>query len=397
MSRKIDDNGFITFENVLISREGVFDYSGEQIDDPNHSFGLDPNALYKVYRPKTEVCSKSFIDSLEKKPLIDDHTMLGADYVPAEEKGIHGVLTDVHAEGNELFGTITVWSEALKSKIDDGKRELSLGYTGRFKRSPGMFMGQKYDFVMYDLSANHIALVDDARMGHSCRIMDRAVISDSLELPRMGNKEEKDKKTCADELIETLKGCSDEELAKVKDYLSGLEEKKPGEDAAAKADDDKKAGCEDEDKDKKLEDSDKVLDSEGKDNADDGDKGKEDEKDACEDKCADSKDKGADVVDKKSVADAAIKSYKEMVEMANSDEFKTCFGEVSLDGVNTCAELAQKVCLMDAALKFVSPGKALDAIKGRMSKAPKKERTTISDSASASDDFDFASAFQSRK
>ena len=140
-TRKIDENGYMTFENVLISREGVFDYSGEQI--AGQGGDLDPNAIYKVYRPKAAVCAKEFVESLERKPLIDDHTMLGAEGVPAEKKGTHGVLTDVKAVGNELYGTITVWSETLKDKIRKGKRELSLGYTGRFRHSPGMFEGQR--------------------------------------------------------------------------------------------------------------------------------------------------------------------------------------------------------------------------------------------------------------
>lgn len=407
-NRKIDENGYMTFENVLISREGVFDYSGEQIAGPDGD--LDPNAVYKVYRPKSAVCSKEFIESLERKPLIDDHTMLGKDGVPAEKKGTHGVLTDVTAVGNELYGTITVWSESMKKKIRDGKRELSLGYTGRFRRSSGMFEGQRYDFVQYDLSANHIALVDEARMGHSCRIMDHAVfISDSLSLPDKSTtelsdmEENKNDKSCCDEIIEKLKGCSDEDVAKVKDYLKGLEEKKPGDDGDDENKDDPEKKGEPEKKDgedaddkgnpekkddpekKENKDSDQVLGDEG--NKDGNPENKDDEgnKETC---------------DKKKVADAAIKEYKKMVELANSKEFVSCFGNVSLDGVNTQQELAQKVCMMDSALKFVSPDKALDALKGRLAKVGKDgngERTTITDSRESQSAFDFAQAFQSRK
>lgn len=374
--KEVDDNGFITYKDVMISREGVFPYLGKDIDPSGKN--LEPNKVYKVYRPKSEICDKKFIESLERKPLVDDHTMLGELGVPAEKKGTHGVLTDVKAVGNELHGTITIWSEEMKDKIRKGKRELSLGYSGSIRKQSGRFQGEEYDFVQHNLSANHIALVDRARMGHACRLMDNAlIICDSLELPKMKN---------ADELIEELKGCSDEELAKVKDYLASTV-KKPTEDEEAKKKAEEEAAkkaAEDEAAKKAAEEEEakkKAEDEAAKKKAEEEAKKVEDAKKAEE--------------EKKAVQDAAIKSYKRACDLAKKCEKR--FGVINMDGISTEQELAEKICQMDSALKFVDSAKALDAVKAAIEDAEKSAtaKVTVTDSRTTS--FSFISAFRSRK
>lgn len=404
MAKKVDDNGYLTYEDVLISREGVFDYAGFQIDPEGKS--LEPKKIYKVYRPKSEVCKKQFVESLENKPLVDDHTMLGAYGKPAEKKGVHGVLTDVKAVGNELHGTITVWSESMKEKIRCGKRELSLGYTGYFRPQSGRFEGQNYDFVQFGLSANHIALVDDARMGHACKVTDSAVvICDSLELPMPDDQ----KKSCGDELIEKLKGCSDEEIAKVKDYLAGLEEKKPGEDAEPKDAPAEEPKCEDkcEDKAEEVKPEDKSEEPKVEDKAEEKQEEKpaedakpEEEPKPAEDEKTEEKpeDKAEKPVeDKKAVQDAAIAEYRKAEALAKRCE--PLFGAIVMDGLYTEKDVAVKVCAMDSALKFVDADKALDALTVRLGEHEKKSdrKVTVADSSVRVTVFDFQSAFQSRK
>ena len=365
--KEVDDNGFITYKDVMISREGVFPYLGKDIDPSGKN--LEPNKVYKVYRPKSEICDKKFIESLERKPLVDDHTMLGELGVPAEKKGTHGVLTDVKAVGNELHGTITIWSEEMKDKIRKGKRELSLGYSGSIRKQSGRFQGEEYDFVQHNLSANHIALVDRARMGHACRLMDNAlIICDSLELPKMKN---------ADELIEELKGCSDEELAKVKDYLASTV-KKPTEDEEAKKKAEEEAAkkaAEEEEAKKKAEDE------AAKKKAEEEAKKVEDAKKAEE--------------EKKAVQDAAIESYKRACDLAKKCEKR--FGVINMDGISTEQELAEKICQMDSALKFVDSAKALDAVKAAIADAEKSATAKVTVTDSRTTPFSFISAFRSRK
>ena len=381
--RVVDENGFITYFDIPISSEGVYDYAGFQIAD-----NLPPKEVFKVYRPASEVCKKSFVDSLQEMPLVDDHTMIGEGFTPVDKKNAGGVMFNVRSKGDHLLCDMKIWGEKMKQKIRMGKRELSLGYIGYFRKQEGRFKGKPYQFVMFGLRCNHVALVDDARMGHACRLVDNARgICDSikLELPEMNPD---DKKKVIDALVGKLNGCSDEDLKKVCDALgcpmgekkdAPVEDKKPEDKPTDKPEDkpeDKKPG------DKPVEDK----------NPEDN---PEDKK--PEDKPVDDSAKGLTDEQKKEVGDAAIKNF--VAAQALASRCEPLFGKIVMDGLRTPQDVAVKVCMMDSALKFVDAGKALDALTGRLDefeKAGGKNRTTITDSAVTAS-FDFSAAFASRK
>ena len=382
--RVVDENGFITYFDIPISSEGVYDYAGFQIAD-----NLPPKEVFKVYRPASEVCKKSFVDSLQEMPLVDDHTMIGEGFTPVDKKNAAGVMFNVRSKGDHLLCDMKIWGEKMKQKIRMGKRELSLGYIGYFRKQEGRFKGKPYQFVMFGLSCNHVALVDDARMGHACRLVDNARgICDSLklELPEMNPD---DKKKVIDALVGKLNGCSDEDLKKVCDALGcPMGEKKDAPVEDKKPEDKPTDKPEDKPEDKKPED--KPAEDEKPE-----DKPAEDKK--PEDKPVDDSAKGLTDEQKKEVGDAAIKNF--VAAQALASRCEPLFGKIVMDGLRTPQDVAVKVCMMDSALKFVDAGKALDALTGRLDefeKAGGKNRTTITDSAVTAS-FDFSAAFASRK
>ena len=379
----VDENGFITYFDIPISSEGVYDYAGFQIDDK-----LPPKEVFKVYRPASEVCKKSFVDSLQEMPLVDDHTMIGEGFTPVDKKNAAGVMFNVRAKGDHLLCDMKIWGEKMKQKIRMGKRELSLGYIGYFRKQEGRFKGKPYQFVMFGLRCNHVALVDDARMGHACRLVDNARgICDSLklELPEMNPD---DKKKVIDALVGKLNGCSDEDLKKVCDALGcPMGEKKDAPVEDKKPEDKPTDKPEDKPEDKKPED---------KPAEDEKPEDKPEEK-KPEDKPVDDSAKGLTDEQKKEVGDAAIKNF--VAAQALASRCEPLFGKIVMDGLRTPQDVAVKVCMMDSALKFVDAGKALDALTGRLDefeKAGGKNRTTITDSAVTAS-FDFSAAFASRK
>ena len=375
----VDENGFITYFDIPISSEGVYDYAGFQIDD-----NLPPKEVFKVYRPASEVCKKEFVESLQEMPLVDDHTMIGEGFTPVDKKNAAGVMFNVRAKGDHLLCDMKIWGEKMKQKIRMGKRELSLGYIGYFRKQEGRFKGKPYQFVMFGLSCNHVALVDDARMGHACRLVDNARgICDSLklELPEMNPD---DKKKVIDALVGKLNGCSDEDLKKVCDALGcpmGEKKDTPVEDEEAK----KKAEAE-----KKAAEENAAAEAKAAEEA----KKKEEEEKA---KAVAESAKGLTDEQKKEVGDAAIKDF--VAAQALASRCEPLFGKIVMDGLRTPQDVAIKVCMMDSALKFVDAGKALDALTGRLDEFEKsggKSRTTITDS-SVTAPFDFSAAFASRK
>lgn len=176
--KHVDHNGYWYIENNPISRTGVFPYFGHQISDE-----LEPDKVYQVYRPAEELFSPEAMESFKLMPLVDDHTMLGKDYTPAEEYGVHGVLGEkIGRKGDLLTADIKIYSEALKDEINNGKKELSLGYYCDYDLTSGTYKGQHYDAVQRNLRGNHIALVDRGRMGHDVRVMD-GMAFDSISVP----------------------------------------------------------------------------------------------------------------------------------------------------------------------------------------------------------------------
>lgn len=169
--REYDTNGWFEVKDNPLSMVGVFPYSGRSIDAE-----CDQDKIYMVYRSAEELGSSDCIDSFKLIPWIDNHVMLGSEdagLTPSEQKGVQGVIgQDVHFDGNTLKGNIKVFSEAMANLIANGKKELSCGYRCRYEYSPGVFDGVQYDYVQRDIRGNHLALVDNGRMGPDVAVLD---------------------------------------------------------------------------------------------------------------------------------------------------------------------------------------------------------------------------------
>lgn len=337
MSKKsVDRNGFFTFTDCKFFCECVTQYLGKEID-PDGRFGLKPNGIYNVYRPKSEIAKKDFIESLHAKPVLDDHTVIGNFEGLKNPDKIHecGVLTDVKLVGNELRGRIDIWSPSMIQKIKGGKKELSLAYACAYKPQKGVFKGEKYDFVQTNLMCgNHLALVDEARNGHDCRVQDGLFARDEkiqLENPNMDLKS-----LSADELIEGLKGCSDEIVAKVKDFLNT-----PTEEEKKKAEEEKKAAEE-----KAAKDAEEAKKAEEEAAAK---KAEEDAKAAEEAKAKEEADKKAKDEEVKKACDSAVKNIQAAYQFA--EKCKSTFGAIAMDGVATVEDVAKKICALDSVPK----------------------------------------------
>jgi hypothetical protein len=170
-ARQLDNNGWIEIRNNPISKIGVFEYRGSSIG------GQDPNKIYKVYRPEQSLNNPDTINSFKLLPWIDDHKMLGDLGVPTEQKGVSGVIgEEVYYEAPYLKATIKVFSQAMTDKIQSGEKiELSAGYACTYDWQSGVTQdGVAYDCIQTQMRGNHLALVDEGRMGHDVKVMDSA-------------------------------------------------------------------------------------------------------------------------------------------------------------------------------------------------------------------------------
>ena len=178
MAKKVDENGWWIIKDNPLSKVGIYPYLGRQIDD-----SLEPNKIYRVYRPAEELLNEETVKSFNLVPLINDHEMLGKDYKPAEEKGVDGIIYNPRVvHGDMLIGNIKIYSEKMMKDIKNGKKELSMGYTCMYDITPGDWDGQPYDVVQRNLRGNHVALVDKGRMGSDVRVYDKHICCDSMNI-----------------------------------------------------------------------------------------------------------------------------------------------------------------------------------------------------------------------
>jgi len=191
VSKRIaDENGWYEVRDNPLSKTGVFPYLGATL--PN---APDPNRVYRVYRPADELADPQFLDSLRLIPFVDDHEMLGDEaegLTPAEQYGVHGVIGEnVYFDGAYVRGNIKVFSQAIASAIEHHKRELSLGYRCEYEWSPGEYQGIPYDAIQRRLRGNHLALVQEGRMGKDVAVLDHQTFTiDSLEYMTMADENE---------------------------------------------------------------------------------------------------------------------------------------------------------------------------------------------------------------
>ena len=190
-ARKHDLNGWYEISANPISKAGVFEYLGSSINAP------EPDRIYRVYRPESELSRPETIESFRLLPWVIEHEMLGTGETPAEKKGIEGVIgEDVFYDDGYLRGNIKVFSDRLAELIETGTKELSLGYKCVYDFTPGSFDGESYDVVQRKIRGNHLATVEEGRMGPEVAVLDHSVVTFDSEDFVMSEKtlSQKDKK-----------------------------------------------------------------------------------------------------------------------------------------------------------------------------------------------------------
>lgn len=186
MPREYDGNGWFEIPEKKISLAGVFPYSGRQLG----LTGPDADRIFQVLRPPEELSSPECLESFRLLPWVDNHTMLGPkaqesipSAIPAEQKGVQGVIGEkVYFKDGAIWANIKAFSESLAALIDAGKRELSAGYFCTYDIVSGIWEGQHYDAVQRNIRGNHLALVNEGRMGPEVAVVDHFIFTfDSKE------------------------------------------------------------------------------------------------------------------------------------------------------------------------------------------------------------------------
>lgn len=197
--RHFDENGFLHVAMTPISKEQVADYYGSEIPGWQ-KLGLDPNRIYKGYRPASELAKAAA--TFNGLPLLKEHVKISAEDLK-EELRAGNLGTAAKFVAPYLYNALIIQDaesiEGLNPK--DGqpaKCELSSSYRYDPVFKPGVFQGQRYDFVMTNIRGNHVALVEEGRAGPD------VVVADAKPITPRGNT--MDLKALLEQLLSALSG-----------------------------------------------------------------------------------------------------------------------------------------------------------------------------------------------
>ena len=160
---KREPEGYLLCLNVPVARTGTQDYLPEEL-------GLPPGSSFiPVYRPEEEVFSPATVASFEGMPVTNGHPPEGVDIsnIRALQKGhAHNVRRGSGAESDLLLADLIITDPDLISLIlNEGKREISCGYTYELCEENGRYIQRK-------IRGNHVAVVDAGRAGSRVSIKD---------------------------------------------------------------------------------------------------------------------------------------------------------------------------------------------------------------------------------
>lgn len=171
-ARVFDGDGHLHVKRTPISKACVNEYLGREIPGWE-DLGLDADRRYALLRDPDELAKAA--DSFNNKPLLFDHNPVSAD--EHDHTRTVGVVSNPVFEAPYLYADLACWSGPAIRMVEDGsQKELSSAYRYEPDMTPGTFAGVRYDGVMRNIFANHVALVKKGRAGPDVVVGDSALI-----------------------------------------------------------------------------------------------------------------------------------------------------------------------------------------------------------------------------
>jgi 8-oxo-dGTP pyrophosphatase MutT (NUDIX family) len=167
--RQIDDDGRMHVMVSNISKANVCPYRGKEIPGAE-ALGLEPERIYFMLRDPEEL--KKAAPTLNRVQLLREHTPIDADdHKPWDVVGAMGSSAEWVAP--YVRNDFAIWSANDIADVQSGKKkELSAGYHYDPDMTSGEFNGIHYDGVMRNIRFNHVALVEEGRVGSDVVVQD---------------------------------------------------------------------------------------------------------------------------------------------------------------------------------------------------------------------------------
>ena len=181
--RRYDQDGHLHVAVSHLTKATVNPYRGGEI--PGYEqLGLDPNRIYNLFRHPGEL--QKATPTFNNLKVLDTHVpVTAAD--ENRERIIGSTGTDAAWRAPYIDNSLVFWSNVAIAMIESGEmKELSSGYRYDAVMTPGVYMGQRFDGVMTNIRANHIALVEAGRAGSDVVVMDSKPRENEMKLSPRG-------------------------------------------------------------------------------------------------------------------------------------------------------------------------------------------------------------------
>ena len=162
---------------------GVQQYSGAKLLDNDgipDGMPIDRNQIYNVYRPESVVFDNATIESLQMKPITNNHPpkMLDTTDTSIYQVGMTG--EKVQRQGYCLAVPYTITGADAIRDLEAGKCQVSLGYAmdSPIVAEIGVFDGVSYSLRWTSpMIINHLAIVDTGTCNNDARILDNSSVN----------------------------------------------------------------------------------------------------------------------------------------------------------------------------------------------------------------------------
>lgn len=160
-------DGYLIAEAKSV-RTGIQLYSGDEMGKPEMQ-------VVRVYRPADQVFADASLQSFTHAPVTMNHPDEAVTADNWKELAVGEVSTAAKKDGEWVHLPLILKDAKAISAVEDGKRELSAGYTCELVWGDGVTPdGQQFNATQTNIKINHLAIVDRARAGSQARIGDGA-------------------------------------------------------------------------------------------------------------------------------------------------------------------------------------------------------------------------------
>ena len=165
---RLTADGYLVGE-VRCARTGIQQYHASDI-------GLEGDRLVNVYRPESTVFDRASLATFAGKPVTLLHPPEAVTSDTWRQYAVGDIGEDIARDGDFVRVPIKLMDAAAIKAVQDGTREISMGYTCAIKFGDGVAPdGTPFEATQTGpLRINHLAVVPHARGGSALRIGDGA-------------------------------------------------------------------------------------------------------------------------------------------------------------------------------------------------------------------------------